>query len=225
MTTTYRAEIPVDTMPDPIKALPTDRGYPVPWFVAWIDGKADFRVLKPGATVLATKHDTCWICGERMGTYRTWPIGPMCAVNRVTAEPPCHPDCADWSVRVCPFLARPHARRREAGLPEEALSPAGTMIRRNPGVICLWKTKGRPAKKALFPVPGGGYLFNVGEPVELGWIAEGRDATREEILESINSGLPLLEASTEQEADPLRVALAKRDLRKQVNKAMELVPA
>jgi hypothetical protein len=37
-------------MPDSIAKLPRDeRGYPVPWFVAWVNGKADFRCARAEA--------------------------------------------------------------------------------------------------------------------------------------------------------------------------------
>lgn len=36
-------------LPRRMAELPTDHiGRPVPWFVAWIDGKPDFRVIGPG---------------------------------------------------------------------------------------------------------------------------------------------------------------------------------
>ena len=39
---------PLPPMPSRIAALPVDeRGYPVPWFVAWIDGKPEFRCADP----------------------------------------------------------------------------------------------------------------------------------------------------------------------------------
>jgi hypothetical protein len=38
-----RKDLP-DGMPESVGRLPVDhRGYPVPWFVAWIDGKPEFR--------------------------------------------------------------------------------------------------------------------------------------------------------------------------------------
>jgi hypothetical protein len=36
-------------------------------------------------------------------------------------------------------------------------------------------------------------LFRIGEPTSVAWYAEGRPATRKEVLVSIDSGLPLLQ--------------------------------
>lgn len=171
-----------------------DRGYPVPWFVHWEDGKPDFRVIADGRIGDALKFHRCWICGGTLGSYVAYVSGPMCAINRVSAEPPSHRDCAIYAAAACPFLVKPHMRRREGGLPAEASEPAGDMIRRNPGVALVWVTRG-PVAKHVFKVPrqrGGGILFNIGEPTETLWFAEGRDATRGEVDASIASGLPEL---------------------------------
>lgn len=71
-------------MPPRIARLPVnDAGYPVPWFVAWIDGKPDFRVIGPAKLPKAVKEGRCWICGDKItGPTVAFVIGPMCAVNR-----------------------------------------------------------------------------------------------------------------------------------------------
>lgn len=203
-------------MPPAIARLPQDhRGYPVPWFVAKIDGKYDFRVMKPNAIAMAVARQVCWICGEPLLSYVAYVIGPMCAVNRISAEPPSHLVCARYAVRACPFLTRPHMVRREQGLPSEAVSPPGTMVRRNPGATLIWVTDKIQALRV-----DHGLLFDVGEPIRTLWFSEGREATREEILESINSGLPLLE-----EAAALDGAKALEELGRMTERALRLVPA
>lgn len=197
---TLRSDLP--ELPTRIKALPVDhRGYPVPWFVAWIDGKPDFRVADARKRVIAVNEHRCWICGERLGTYLAFVIGPMCAVNRISSEPPSHRDCAEFSARACPFLARPHAKRREAGLPETKVDPAGIMLERNPGVALIWITKGYRIIRTA-----DGILFEVGPPREWLAFAEGRRATPEELQHSIVTGLPLLREIAEN--DPKRGAIA-----------------
>lgn len=195
-TVRLRPELP--DLPARIAALPVDhRGYPVPWFVQWVDGQPDHRIMDGSKLMKAWTTKLCWICGQPLGGATvTFAIGPMCAVNRVSAEPPSHKECALFSVKGCPFLSRPHAHRREAGLPENHVEPSGNMLRRNPGVMLLWTAKRHTA--GPFAVPDGGFLFNVGEPLECLFFFEGREATREEIEESINSGLPHLRELAEQ---------------------------
>jgi hypothetical protein len=179
-------------LPERMAALPRDKhGRPVPWFVAFIDGEPDFRIIAPGRIRDAVRGSLCWVCGRGFGggEDRAWLIGPMCAVNRITAEPPSHKACAVFSARNCPFLINPGMVRRARRLPEGVREPAGVMIRRNPGVALVWITRYRD----WHIVPDGkGVLFSIGPAKRALWFAEGRDATRQEVLASIDSGLPLL---------------------------------
>lgn len=194
-----RPELP--PMPSRMKRLKVDRrGYPVPWFVAWLDedaepkkevkpgeGYPEFRVLRSTAIAEALKYELCWICGEQLGRFKAFVIGPMCMVNRINSEPPSHTGCADFAARACPFLARPHMRRRENNMPEGGVT-AGIAIDRNPGAAIVWITdKGFPIKRV-----SNGILFSLPEPTEVRAYCEGRAATRAEIQESVLSGVPLL---------------------------------
>jgi hypothetical protein len=186
-------------MPPGIAALPVDAiGRPIPWFVAWIDGKPDFRVVGPGKLGRALRGSLCWVCGKGFGggEDRAWLIGPMCTVNLVTAEPPSHLDCAVWSARNCAFLVAPNMVRRDRHMPEGAVNPAGIMLRRNPGASVVWVTGYRAWKAER---EGRGYLFRLGPAKSALWFAEGREATRAEVLASINSGLPLLREMAEED--------------------------
>jgi hypothetical protein len=203
-----------------IARLPKSKvGYPVPWFV-WIgdDGVPDFRVVKPGAVAVAVGLQLCWICGTKFWPLedRVFVIGPMCAVNRVSAEPPSHRVCAIYAATHCPFLARPQMRRREHGVPDECSPPPGVSIRRNPGVALVWPS--RHDSWSLFEAGDGGVLFDVGEPHGVRWFAHGRPATRAEVLDSIDSGMPLLQDAATGDDD-----LA--DLQLRLAQALELVPS
>lgn len=181
-----RSELP--SLPARMAHLEIDeRGYPVPWFVQWIDDKPDFRVMHAGKRIRAVNLRLCWVCGQPLGVHMAFMIGPMCALNRVTAEPPSHRDCAEYSAKACPFLTRPHAKRREANLPEEITIP-GLGVMHNPGVSLLWITR----SYRTFPDHKEGFLLRVGDPVEMHWYAEGRAATRLEVLAAIGKGLPIL---------------------------------
>jgi hypothetical protein len=178
-------------LPLRMKDLPIDeRGFPTPWFVEWVNGAPDFRLMSGEKWRRAVREKLCWVCGQKLGSYLVFCIGPMCALNRTTSEPPCHRECARWSAANCPFLSRPHMVRREGGLPEEAEDTIGGIgLKRNPGVTLLWITR----TFTVWKPDGGGLLIEVGEPIEVEWYAEGRPATRAEVEESVRTGLPLLE--------------------------------
>lgn len=172
------------------------RGYPVPWFVKWFHGKPDFRVADAAKWRLAVRFGYCWLCGDRLGVHKTFVIGPMCAVNRITSEPPCHTECAHFAVEACPFLLLPRAGRRENNLPEGGYVP-GNGLKRNPGVVCLWQSK----KFKLVKLTDGKQLIGVGDPVQIDWFAEGLRATRMQVEESLESGLPELYRLARMDAD------------------------
>lgn len=217
-------------LPRRMRSLPIDeRGYPVPWFVQWVEGEGDamkemppgqgrpdFRIMDGFKWRLAVRDKLCWTCGQRLGKLYAFLIGPMCAVNRVSGEPPSHLDCAEFSAIECPFLSRPKAQRREAGLPEDGKPIGGIMIARNPGVSLVWMTKSYTVEDDGM----GGKVIRIGPPLNLEWFAEGRKATRAEILASIDSGLPLLQEVAAKDGPE-----ASLELGRQIAVAMELVPA
>jgi hypothetical protein len=204
--TTYRPDLP--PRPERMARLPLDeRGFPIPWFVS-IDketGKPDFRVIRPNGIGIAYKSKTCWLCGEFLGRYQAYVIGPRCGVNRGSSEPPCHRECAEYATKACPFLTRPLFQRNERGLPEERIV-AGEPIKRNPGCALIWvqKTPPKPFRA------GEGYLFQLDEPSEIAFWAHGRKATLEEVRESVRTGLPFLEQTATERDGPEGVAVLKR---------------
>jgi hypothetical protein len=189
----YHAVRPeLEPLTERLARLPVDdRGYPVPWFVAWHDGKPEFRAMDATKWAKAVRERRCWVCGDRLGAYLAFVIGPMCGVNRTSAEPPCHLECAAWSARNCPFLVRPQMVRREDDEINESKlveQSAGTALSRNPGVAMVWVTK----SYSLFDGGGTQPLIRIGEPVLIRCYAHGRLATRKEVIESVESGLPTL---------------------------------
>jgi hypothetical protein len=177
-----------------MKRLPIDdRGFPVPWFVAWIDGRPDFRVIDTPKLPKAVNNRLCWVCGGRLGVHMAFVIGPMCALNRIISEPPSHYECATFAARACPFLSNPRMRRNTKGLPEKHQKKApGIHLDRNPGVVCVWVTR---TFQVFRPHVGAdGVLFALGPPEAVKWFARGRDATREEVIIAIEEGVPALRA-------------------------------
>lgn len=203
--------------PARMRSLPVNAaGYPVPWFVAWVNGQPEFRCIAPGRIEAALKRKLCWLCGKSMGAESAFVIGPMCALNRTNAEPPSHRACAIYAAMACPFLTRPAAERREGGMPTDTTEPAGFAIKRNPGACAVWITE----RFTLFEDHLGGLLINIGEPKQVLWFCEGREATRAEVQRSIETGLPILE-----EQARLGGPQSLRALEEYRQRVMELIPA
>lgn len=97
-------------------------------------------------------------------------------------------------------------------MPEDG-EQSGSAIMRNPGVALVWVTLDYRLMRL-----DNGVLFRVGVPIETRWYCEGRPATRVEVLESIQSGLPAL----------VEVArgstLEEIELRNHIDDALKLVP-
>lgn len=208
-------------VPARMRRLPTDvAGRPIPWFVATITGVPDPRVGDGDKWVHAVRFRCCWVCGQTLGRYAAFVLGPMCAVNKVTSEPGCHLECAIYSVRVCPFLSRPDMRRRQRGItPGENgfQMPAGHMLTRNPGVAVVWvTTRWEPTKTPTGP------LICLGEPTRVLWFCRGVEATPQQARAGLESGIPLLEQACEHDEDP---AGSRADLAREIAAARKLLPA
>lgn len=190
-------------LPPRIAALPiSEKGYPVPYFVAYVDGKPDFRVADGEKIIPAMKHSLCWVCGQKLGRHISFVVGPMCTVNRISGEPPSHRDCAEFSAQACPFMVYPRAERREANMPDGTRDPGGKMLTHNPGVAAIWTTRSMTVEMA-----GGGVVFKMGLPEAVEWYTKGRHATHEEVLEAMKAGMPHLveRAHSQDDLDNLQV--------------------
>lgn len=216
MTSNLRDGLP--TLPDRIKTLPIDqRGYPIPWFVETLpDGSRDFRIASGTKRVLAVKKDLCWLCGQKLGRHKAFVIGPMCAVNRNTSEPPCHRECAEFAAQACPFLILPKAQYRKANL-DEAVKLQPGHLGGNPGAVCIWITD----RYTPYRVPGteNEWLIRIGAPTEVLWYAEGKPAMRAQIMESFDMRLPLLRKVAEEDGKDAESALAAA-----VDETLKLLP-
>lgn len=216
----HLAAIRFPDLPAKMRGLPTDhRGFPVPWFVPWVEGKPVFPAQGHGKADRAWDHNLCWVCGGQLGRLSSYVIGPMCAVNRTSSEPPCHLECARFSARNCPFLANPRMRRSIPFCQAEG-RVAGEGIERNPGATLLWIVKTQAKGERFFA--GNGYLFEIGPRHAHEWYANGRIATRAEVLTSIETGLPLLEEYVETDPDPTG---ARAEFERRKDAALALVPA
>lgn len=208
-------DIPI---PDRMRRLPISaQGYPIPWFVPFThDGEPVPQAADPVKRLRAARLGLCWCCGEPLGIWRSFVIGPMCVTNRITSEPPNHKPCAEYAVRVCPFLARPKMRRNPTTPADQKVSPGGIMIERNPGVAAIWTTR----KFRAVRDHDGGLLFSLGDPTEVTFYCEGHLATQAEVLESMESGIPILREVAERDGSQ---AVAMLD--KQYARALRLLPS
>lgn len=216
MRTTLNQRIIGLEIPERMNTLPlSDEGYPVPWFVPYVNGKPDFRCMDGEKMKIAIRHRKCWMCGQALGKHMTFAIGPMCMVNRNISEPPSHLTCVEYGVRACPFLTQPKMRRNEKDLPKGG-TVAGISIADNPGLTVLWTTLScRPWRP-----PGGGILFELGEPEHIEYYTEGRIATREEVLSVLEERIPKLMNEAVKEG-PESIA----ELNRRYDRAVKLVQA
>ena len=208
-------DIPI---PHRMRSLRRDsKGRVVPYFVKQDqESDPDFRVMDEAKRVTCSTDHLCWVCGGKMGVHKCFVTGPMCCINRTSAEPPSHYECALYSVQVCPFLTTPRMTRRESGLPDNVLEPDGIAIYRNPGVSAIWVTR------SYYHISTGdaGFLFRMGPAERVEWYAEGRKATRDEIMQSINTGFPQLVKLAEEDG-PKSI----KELEKLYAEMLKLLPA
>jgi hypothetical protein len=201
---TPRNDVP---MPARIAVLPRDhRGFAVPWFVEWRDGLPIFPILDPRKWSRAVTHRLCWICGQPLGRVAVFPIGPMCAINRITSEPGSHYDCATYAVMVCPFLVNPSMRRVPLERLErlgEVIAPPGLHSLANPGAIALWATR-----QSSVLMTATGPLIELGEPDAVTWWASGAPATPEVAAAAFTKGAGRLLATASAESEDAVVAFA-----------------
>ena len=74
------------TTPRRMRRLPVSpRGFPVPWFVAWLGGVPDFRCIGLGKLVKAIHQALLLAVRRATRLLATYAIGPMCIVKRNVA--------------------------------------------------------------------------------------------------------------------------------------------
>lgn len=156
---TYHAAIQSVPMPPRIQWLPVNHeGLPIPWYAQLAKDRN-----KP---TTAVRRRLCWLCGQPLGRNVAMSLSPLATLNRTTAEPPAHRDCAIFAAQ-------------------------GAMVaRQNPPVFAIWIAR----EYGPFRTERGGVLLTFGDPEEVLWFADGRTATREEVLIALNSGVPRMMA-------------------------------
>lgn len=118
-----------DTVPMPasVQARPRDpRGYPVPAITPWQGEDPQFALTDYGRSADCARNRLCSVCGTPMPAGPVWRvvggtesagIAEALAAGRPyrnlapTLEGPGHRACMLYASMVCPYLARPNARR------------------------------------------------------------------------------------------------------------------
>ncbi len=116
-------------MPAAIAERPRDvRGYPVLAITPWSDGEPDFAITSSARILVCAVERRCSICGTPMRRGPVWRVVAAEEAAAIsdgftnvsqTVEPPGHHACMLYAAIVCPYLARPTARRgTDAAVPE-----------------------------------------------------------------------------------------------------------
>lgn len=128
-------------LPAQMAQLPKDhRGYPIPWIVMRDRaGQPHFTINDHAKVMQCVDHGLCGICGgfmpkiaDRRPHGGMWFVGgPGCFLlpNGAFLDPPNHFACAEYALRVCPYLAAPsYARRIDDRTIKPGMMPDGVAI-------------------------------------------------------------------------------------------------
>jgi len=105
-------------IPKELEHLPVDpRGFAIPYFVSFIDGKPEFRLLDISKQYKCIADRLCAVCGRKLPKDSMFFIGGILTfTNRVCTDPGMHRICAEYSLMTCPHMYYERAQRREKGL-------------------------------------------------------------------------------------------------------------
>lgn len=105
------------SIPSSLKHLSVDeRGYPIPYFVAYVNGKPDFRLYDSEKWRLCIKFDKCAICGRKNHPKSYFFIGgELMSKNKVSSDNAMHRACAEFSLQACPHMYFQKADRNDHG--------------------------------------------------------------------------------------------------------------
>jgi len=134
-------------MPERIAKLPKDdRGYPVTYIAAYIDGKPDLGIQDAAKVASCIREWRCHVCGEKLDK-----LGYFIAYEPVPKrprflDPAIHRDCAIYSMKVCPYLANPTAKHRQSKALPTDKTDLGEVTGRSLKVVLIGTTGQRTAR-------------------------------------------------------------------------------
>lgn len=155
--------------PDGIAELEVDhRGYPVFYSVfRHGDGKPDFRVIDQDKRMKCAQKKLCGICGKPLGYYMIFIGGPVAARNRAFGDSPMHRECAEYAMKVCPYLtieSMQYEKDHERKYQDQQFTTDPNVIMEKPEKMCLFITRGYRIE------PNGSTWVYIAKPaVEIEW--------------------------------------------------------
>ena len=161
--------------PDAIADLPKDqRGYPIPFFVYRPEDGAepDLRIADVRTQRLCHLKRLCWVCGRKLGETLAFIGGPKSVQQHVFVDYAMHLECAEFSMRTCPFLLGQSKRYAKAQRPSQAHAPAGMILER-PEIMAIYLTR-----KYRTVEVGQDVLFRPGKAVAVKWFRDGQRIER-----------------------------------------------
>lgn len=150
-------------------------GFPIPFFVGYVDGKPDFRLLDAKKQMYCIEQKLCAICGKKLIKHSYYFIsGPNGYTNKISTDPAMHRACAEYSLNVCPHLHIEKTTRRETGI-EHLKQEQGAIMLDKPPMLLLVKADnfskvrhpdGRHALISFKPISYEIYVYENGELVK-----------------------------------------------------------
>jgi hypothetical protein len=150
-------------LPKQLRTRPRDaRGYPIP-FIVVIDRRRQpqFTINDSTRVTACRTRSLCGICGKRLDKDLWFVGGARCFLHPRGAfvDPPSHYACAEYALRVCPFLAAPSYAKR---IDDRKLPPGGL-----PDGMALGRVDFMP--------PAQPERFGLGSTRAYRWVSHDRD--------------------------------------------------
>ena len=168
-------------VPRRMRTLERDaRNYPIP-FIVLRDrlGTPQFTINDFERVTLCIRKKLCGICGKRFDNGMWFVGGARCFTHEHGAfvDPPMHNECAEYALRICPFLAAPNYAKRidTRRLKPGALDPgmAIATLQHMPAAQPERFGLGCTDRYDLHEQPGGGRIFVVARWQYVEWWRNG----------------------------------------------------
>lgn len=121
-------------LPVVVAARPFDarRGLPIPFMTMTVDEATgeitghDFALVDQHMVLRCATDRLCGICGNPLPYWFAFLGGPLSASARTYTTPPACVPCAEWALRLCPYLSiERHRRVSDNRLGDDVNEPEG----------------------------------------------------------------------------------------------------